>query len=116
MTGRRMKNKEAPEIQPKRIKKFKYDLLGESRGEGEQKTTMKESKDDSIPPAVPSPPLQKTIGVVDRPKQTRITAFLSEGSPTRNTTPTASWASKIRSSGFSPLKQSIEIFTVIACL
>ena len=90
-TKRRIKNKEAPGIQHKRIKKLKYDLLGESWGEGEQEMPL-ECKDDSNPLSIPypstppsPPPPQKIIGMVDRPKQTRITSFLSEGSAASQT-------------------------------
>ena len=107
-TGKRRKNPEVPEIQQKRSKKLKYDLLGESWGEEGQKTTLEENKDDpypstaicsDLPPSPPSPnqgiytPSPNTLRMIRRSKQTQITDFMSGGPLERDTTPTQQWNS-----------------------
>ena len=92
-TERRRKNHEVPEIQQRRSKKLKYDLLGESWGEEEQKRTLEESKDDPYPSSVicldipPPPPSPNTMRMIRRSKQTQITDFMPGEPPERDTIP-----------------------------
>ena len=88
-TGKRRKNPDVPEIQQKRSKRLKYDLLGESWGEEEQITSLEENKGDPYPSSViclnipqPSP---NTMRMIRRSKQTQITDFIPGEPPERDT-------------------------------